>query len=164
MKPGATVSCPADRLPSSANGRVTQPAAHLAAAIGMRHRSIVTGEELDKYTTPALFARAPKTDLFVEINPNEKERIIRALRKESRRRLSRDGINKGLVCSDGGDLEAAAFQCESYGVPESGASTAMVQHSPLALVSLVRILSAIPSKVSTAQSKASISRNRWALE
>ncbi|MEI5681795.1 magnesium-translocating P-type ATPase [Mesorhizobium sp. CCNWLW179-1] len=56
-------------------------AAHLAEAIGLRHHNIITGEELDKLTKPALFARAPKTDLFVEIDPNQKERIIQALRK-----------------------------------------------------------------------------------
>jgi Mg2+-importing ATPase len=56
-------------------------AAHLAEAIGLRHRSILTGEEIDKLTSAALFARAPKTDLFVEIDPNQKERIIAALRK-----------------------------------------------------------------------------------
>ena len=58
-------------------------AAHLAEAIGLRHRSILTGEEIDKLTSAALFARAPKTDLFVEIDPNQKERIIAALRSAS---------------------------------------------------------------------------------
>lgn len=56
-------------------------AAHLAEAIGLRHHNIMTGDELDKLTKPALFARAPKTDLFVEIDPNQKERILQALRK-----------------------------------------------------------------------------------
>jgi len=56
-------------------------ATHLAEAIGLRHRNILTGEDLDKLTRAALFARAPKTDLFVEIDPNQKERIIQALRK-----------------------------------------------------------------------------------
>ena len=56
-------------------------AEHLAEVIGLRHQSIMTGEELAKLTKPALVARAPKTDLFVEIDPNQKERIIQALRK-----------------------------------------------------------------------------------
>ncbi len=56
-------------------------AVHLAEAIGLRHHNIMTGEELDKLTKAGLFARAPKTDLFVEIDPNQKERIIQALRK-----------------------------------------------------------------------------------
>ncbi len=56
-------------------------AAHLAQTIGLAHRSILTGEELARMTKEALFGRAPKTDLFVEIDPNQKERIIEALRR-----------------------------------------------------------------------------------
>ncbi len=56
-------------------------AAHLAQAIGLANRDILTGEELAQMTKEALFGRAPKTDLFVEIDPNQKERIIAALRR-----------------------------------------------------------------------------------
>jgi Mg2+-importing ATPase len=56
-------------------------ATHLAAAIGLPHRSILTGEQLDQLTKEALFGRAQRTDLFVEIDPNQKERIIAALRR-----------------------------------------------------------------------------------
>ena len=56
-------------------------AAHLAQTIGLAHRNVLTGEELAHMTKEALFGRAPKTDLFVEIDPNQKERIIAALRR-----------------------------------------------------------------------------------
>lgn len=55
-------------------------AAHLAQAIGLRADRIMTGEELSKLTKSALFAGVQHTDLFVEIDPNQKERIVQALR------------------------------------------------------------------------------------
>lgn len=56
-------------------------AAHLAETIGLGHRDILTGEELARMTKEALFGRVQRTDLFVEIDPNQKERIIEALRR-----------------------------------------------------------------------------------
>lgn len=54
--------------------------AHLAQAIGLRADRIMTGEALSKLTKSALFAGVQHTDLFVEIDPNQKERIVQALR------------------------------------------------------------------------------------
>lgn len=56
-------------------------ARHLAAAVGINVRRVMTGEELSRMTKDALFGLAPRTDLFVEIDPNQKERIIEALRR-----------------------------------------------------------------------------------
>lgn len=55
-------------------------AAHLAQAVGLHADRIMTGEELSKLTKSALFAGVQHTDLFVEIDPNQKERIVQALR------------------------------------------------------------------------------------
>lgn len=55
-------------------------AAHLAKAVGLHADRIVTGEQLARMTGNALFGLAPRTDLFVEIDPNQKERIVEALR------------------------------------------------------------------------------------
>ncbi|WP_378941987.1 magnesium-translocating P-type ATPase [Mesorhizobium sp. ANAO-SY3R2] len=55
-------------------------AAHLAQAVGLRAERIITGEQLSRTTRNALFGLAPHTDLFVEIDPNQKERIVEALR------------------------------------------------------------------------------------
>ncbi len=56
-------------------------AAHLAETVGLRTKAILTGADLAKMSKDALFARAPNTDLFVEIDPNQKERIVEALRR-----------------------------------------------------------------------------------
>jgi Mg2+-importing ATPase len=42
---------------------------------------MLSGEELEKLKDEALWHRAPRTDLFVEIEPQQKERIIRALQR-----------------------------------------------------------------------------------
>jgi Mg2+-importing ATPase len=55
--------------------------AHLAAAVGLNAKSILTGEDLEKIRDEALWHLAPRTDIFVEINPQQKERIVRALQK-----------------------------------------------------------------------------------
>jgi P-type Mg2+ transporter len=55
--------------------------AHIAAAVGLNSRSMLSGEELEKLKDEALWHRAPRTDLFVEIAPQQKERIIRALQR-----------------------------------------------------------------------------------
>ncbi|MFZ2156151.1 MAG: magnesium-translocating P-type ATPase [Bradyrhizobium sp.] len=55
--------------------------AHLAAAVGLNAKSILTGSDLVKLRDEALWHLAPRTDLFVEIDPQQKERIVRALQK-----------------------------------------------------------------------------------
>jgi Mg2+-importing ATPase len=56
-------------------------AAHVASMIGMSAGRTLTGEDLDRLDDPALRRLAPDTTLFVEVDPNQKERIIRALRQ-----------------------------------------------------------------------------------
>jgi Mg2+-importing ATPase len=56
-------------------------AAHLAQAVGLRSDRIMTGEDLAKLTKNGLLAGVRKTDLFAEIDPNQKERIVEALRR-----------------------------------------------------------------------------------
>lgn len=56
-------------------------AAHLAEAVGLRSARIMTGEDLSKLTKNGLLASVRHTDLFVEIDPNQKERIVEALRR-----------------------------------------------------------------------------------
>lgn len=55
-------------------------AAHLAAQIGLDASRIMTGQQLNTLTKNALFGKVPDISLFVEIDPNQKERIIAALR------------------------------------------------------------------------------------
>lgn len=56
-------------------------AVHVAQSIGIAEPQILTGEELGTLRDEALWQRAPKVDVFAEVDPNQKERIILALRK-----------------------------------------------------------------------------------
>ena len=54
---------------------------HMAEAVGLDARSMLTGEQLASLKDEALWHLAPRTDLFVEIDPQQKERIVRALQR-----------------------------------------------------------------------------------
>jgi Mg2+-importing ATPase len=58
-------------------------ARHIAQAIGLGDISLLTGAELDELHDDALWHAAEQTDIFAEIDPNQKERIILALKKNS---------------------------------------------------------------------------------
>ncbi len=59
-------------------------AQHVARAVGMRAERVLTGKDLDELHDEALWSAAERTDLFVEVDPNQKERIILSLRKMGR--------------------------------------------------------------------------------
>jgi P-type Mg2+ transporter len=54
---------------------------HVAGLVGLRDQKVLTGAELDGLHDEALWHAAEQTDLFVEVDPNQKERIILALKK-----------------------------------------------------------------------------------
>ncbi len=56
-------------------------AIHVATLIGMRTDRVLTGLQLDELHDEALWRAAGETDLFVEVDPNQKERIILSLKK-----------------------------------------------------------------------------------
>jgi len=56
-------------------------AQHVAGLVGMHAERVLTGAELDSFHDEALWHAAEKTDLFVEVDPNQKERIILSLKK-----------------------------------------------------------------------------------
>jgi Mg2+-importing ATPase len=56
-------------------------AAHVARAIGLSGDDIVTGHDLLQLHDDALPARAAAATVFAEIEPNQKERIVRALQR-----------------------------------------------------------------------------------
>jgi Mg2+-importing ATPase len=56
-------------------------AAHVAQMVGMNVTGVLTGAELDDLHDEALWRTAERTNLFVEVDPNQKERIILALKK-----------------------------------------------------------------------------------
>ena len=55
--------------------------AHLAREIGLDAESVLTGAQITTLTDEALQHLAPRTTLFVEIDPQQKERIVRALQR-----------------------------------------------------------------------------------
>lgn len=56
-------------------------ARHVAEQVGLPQDSIVTARELKNLTDEALLVVAQRTTIFSEVDPNQKERIILALRK-----------------------------------------------------------------------------------
>jgi Mg2+-importing ATPase len=65
-------------------GDNAQVAARVGEEVGLRNPRLLTSEDLALLSDDALPVRALATDIFAEIEPNEKERIVRALRKAGR--------------------------------------------------------------------------------
>jgi len=56
-------------------------AQHIAGLVGLHADRVLTGHELDEFHDEALWRVAEQTDLFAEVDPNQKERIILSLKK-----------------------------------------------------------------------------------
>jgi Mg2+-importing ATPase len=56
-------------------------AQHVARSVGLDAERVLTGKQLDELHDEALWHAAERTDLFVEVDPNQKERIILSLKK-----------------------------------------------------------------------------------
>ena len=81
-------------------------AAHVAQQIGLPDARMLTGAELRHMSDEALVSRANEIELFTEVEPNQKERIILALKKA------------GHVVGYGGDgiNDASALHAADVGV------------------------------------------------
>jgi len=67
---------------------------HLITTLNLPARGMMTGAEIDALSDAALAARADETDLFVRVDPDQKSRIVRALRKRGHTvGFMGDGIN-----------------------------------------------------------------------
>ena len=55
--------------------------ARVAQQIGLDPRALLSGPAMARMSDEALWAAAPRTDLFVEVDPQQKERIVRALQR-----------------------------------------------------------------------------------
>jgi Mg2+-importing ATPase len=53
---------------------------HVAAAVGLPSRRILTGAEIDQLADSGLLAKVDDIDLFARVDPDQKRRIIHALR------------------------------------------------------------------------------------
>jgi Mg2+-importing ATPase len=56
-------------------------ARHVAEAVGLSSPKVLTGQQMQRLPDEALWHQAETTDVFAEVDPNQKERIILALRK-----------------------------------------------------------------------------------
>jgi Mg2+-importing ATPase len=56
-------------------------AAHTARAVGLDARTVLTGQDLSQMTDETLARRAVDVVIFAEVDPVQKERIVRALRR-----------------------------------------------------------------------------------
>lgn len=56
-------------------------AAHVAQAVGLDPKLLLTGEQMAQLREESLWQLAEKTELFVEVDPAQKERIVRALQR-----------------------------------------------------------------------------------
>ena len=86
-------------------------AAHFAAAVGLDPARLLTGPEMATMRDEQLWNRAPRTDVFAEIDPQQKERIVRALQHGGRAvGFLGDGIN-----------DAPALHAADVGISVDGA-------------------------------------------
>jgi Mg2+-importing ATPase len=86
-------------------------AAHVAHAVGLDATALLTGAEIAAMRDEALWQRAEATDLFVEVDPQQKERIVRALQRRGHAvGVLGDGIN-----------DAPALRAADVGVSVDGA-------------------------------------------
>ncbi|MCR6545997.1 magnesium-translocating P-type ATPase [Dehalobacterium formicoaceticum] len=58
-------------------------AMHTAKAVGLDVTGVLTGDELRKLSDESLWNKIETTNIFAEVDPNQKERIILALKKNS---------------------------------------------------------------------------------
>ena len=58
-------------------------ALHAAKKVGMKDPVILTGEEMDKLNPEALIVKVKHTNIFAEVEPRQKESIIKALQKSN---------------------------------------------------------------------------------
>ncbi|MGI0034226.1 MAG: magnesium-translocating P-type ATPase [Nitrososphaeraceae archaeon] len=77
------------------SGDNEQVAMHVGQQVGLSNRRVITGNDLNHLSTEALVNQAHETDIFAEVEPNQKERIILALRKSAKNVVGYmgDGIN-----------------------------------------------------------------------
>jgi Mg2+-importing ATPase len=66
------------------SGDVEEVTAHIARQVGLDADRVLTGRRLGAMSDEALVVAARETDLFVEVDPTHKERIVVALRRGGR--------------------------------------------------------------------------------
>ncbi|MCU0987656.1 MAG: magnesium-translocating P-type ATPase [Acetobacteraceae bacterium] len=100
-------------------------AAHVARHVGLDAAALLTGEEIAAMNDEALWHAAPHADLFVEIDPQQKARIVRALQHAGHAvGYLGDGIN-----------DAAALHAADVGISVDGAVDVARESADIVLLS-----------------------------
>ncbi|MCA3480351.1 MAG: magnesium-translocating P-type ATPase [Rhodobacter sp.] len=99
--------------------------AHMARSVGLDAPLILTGEDLAAMRDEALWHLAPRPDLFVEIDPQQKERIVRA--------LQRTGHSVGYLGD--GINDAPALHAADVGISVAGAVDVARESADIILLS-----------------------------
>jgi P-type Mg2+ transporter len=84
---------------------------HVAGAVGLRSDRIMTGGEIAELTDIALAARVGDVDLFARVDPDQKRRIVAALRRHHVVGFMGDGVN-----------DAPAIHTAHVGISVTGAT------------------------------------------
>ncbi len=111
-------------------------AANVAQQVGLKPAPILTGPEIRQMSVEALVERANQVDVFAEVEPNQKERILLALRKGGNVvGYMGDGINDGsaLHAADVGISVDSAVD-----VAKEAADIVLLEHDLGVLVQGVR--------------------------
>lgn len=99
-------------------------AVHIAQKVGIHSPEVLTGDELNKMSPEALQIRVLKTDVFSEIEPHQKVRIVKALRQAKQIvAYIGDGIN-----------DVAAINAADAGISTSNAVDAAKQAADFVLL------------------------------
>ncbi|WDF72515.1 magnesium-translocating P-type ATPase [Novosphingobium sp. KACC 22771] len=75
------------------SGDALAVARHLAQSVGLPVREAMSGEEIAALSDAALAARVQRVDLFARVSPDQKLRIVHALKKHHTVGFIGDGIN-----------------------------------------------------------------------
>nr|KXH71743.1 MAG: magnesium-translocating P-type ATPase [Candidatus Thorarchaeota archaeon SMTZ1-45] len=99
-------------------------ATNLATQIGIAQPKIITGTQLRQMSDEALMVQAGQTDIFAEVEPNQKERVILSLRKSGYVvGFMGDGIN-----------DASAIHAADVGISVEGAVDVAKQAAEIVLL------------------------------
>jgi Mg2+-importing ATPase len=99
-------------------------AAHVAQQVGLDARALLTGAAIAAMRDEALWSLAGRTDLFVEVDPAQKERIVRALQRTGHAvGYLGDGIN-----------DAPALHAADVGISVHGAADVARESADIVLL------------------------------
>ncbi|CAG5017841.1 Magnesium-transporting ATPase, P-type 1 [Dyadobacter sp. CECT 9275] len=99
-------------------------AAHVAQQLGINQPQILTGDELNEMSPEALLNRALSVDVFSEIEPHQKVRIVKALQ----------GANQVVAYIGDGINDVAAINAADAGISTNNAVDAAKQAADFVLL------------------------------